>query len=368
MRLTMNELNPFQPEYVGPPLPRHAVDNRAFTGIPSMAVAPNGRLWATWYAGHTPGEDHNNYVVLSTSGDNGATWKELLVVDPDGEGPRRTFDPELWIAPDGTLRWIWTDRVVPFENVDTDALWMMTLDDPSSENTAWRPPVYVAKGVMMCKPLALSSGEWALPVSTWWVEDSSKMVVSEDNGKTFSIRGGANMPKEDREHDEHNFIERKDGSIWCLARAKSGIREAVSHDRGRTWSPLEPSSIQHPNARFFVTRLASGNLLLVKHGPVAEKTGRSHLTAFVSRDDGKTWEGGLLLDERERISYPDGQQAADGTVYIVYDFCRTGARQILFAAFREEDALACKPVTNAVRLRQLVSEGSGGLRQTAALP
>ena len=74
------------PEHAGPPLPRHAVTNRAFTGISSLAVAPNGRLWVTWYAGHTPGEDRNNYVVLATSGDGGATWKELLTVDPDGGG------------------------------------------------------------------------------------------------------------------------------------------------------------------------------------------------------------------------------------------------------------------------------------------
>ena len=349
------------PEHAGPPLPRHAVTNRAFTGISSMAVAPNGRLWVTWYAGHTPGEDRNNYVVLATSGDGGQTWKELLTVDPDGEGPRRTFDPELWLAPDGRLRWTWTDRQMPYNNVSSDALWMIVLDDPASESTVWHPPVYVAQGVMMCKPIALSSGEWALPVCTWYSDSSSKIVVSSDGGKTWSVRGGANMPKEERLFDEHMFVERKDGSLWCLSRTKSGIREAVSSDRGQTWSALEPSPIQHPSARFFISRLLSGNLLLVKHGPIDKKTGRSHLTAFISKDDGKTWEGGLLLDERSGVSYPDGQQAADGTIYITYDFDRTGKRHILFATFREEDALAGKPVSSAVRLRQLVSEGSGGV-------
>ncbi|NQV28554.1 MAG: serine hydrolase, partial [Rhodopirellula sp.] len=40
------------PAYVGPPKqPDHATSNRAFQGIPSMAVAPGGRLWADWYAG-----------------------------------------------------------------------------------------------------------------------------------------------------------------------------------------------------------------------------------------------------------------------------------------------------------------------------
>jgi hypothetical protein len=350
------------PDYVGPPTSEHAVTNRAFQGIPSLAVAPGGRLWATWYAGVTPAEDHNNYVVLSTSGDNGKTWTEVLVADPDGSGPRRTFDPELWLAPDGTVRWIWADRVGG--DPKTDGLWMIDLSDPASERTAWKPPVCVARGVMMCKPLVLSSGEWALPLCTWFTDHSSKMVVSTDKGKTWTLRGGADIPKEARTFDEHMFVERKDKSLWVLSRTKYGIGESVSSDRGATWPELTPSSIAHPSARFFITRLTSGNLLLVKHGPITEKTGRSHLTAFISADDGKTWSGGLLLDERSGVSYPDGQQTADGLIRVIYDYSRTGDRHILMATFKEEDAAAGKPVTDAVRLRQLVSEATGGLEKT----
>jgi hypothetical protein len=95
------------PKHVGPPRPEHASDHRAFQGIPSMAVALCGRLWATWYAGVTPAEDKNNYVVLSTSGDGGRTWNEILTIDPDADGPVRAFDPELWMSPDGRLFCFW---------------------------------------------------------------------------------------------------------------------------------------------------------------------------------------------------------------------------------------------------------------------
>ena len=352
---------PVPPHHAGPPLPQHAVTNRAFTGIPSLAVSPNGRIWVTWYAGPTPGEDHNNYVVLSTSADDGKTWKEVLVVDPDEAGPRRTFDPELWIAPDGKLRWTWTDRVMPYNNVESDGLWMLTIFDPECEPPKNSKPEWIAKGVMMCKPIALSTGEWVLPVSTWYAAPSSRMVVSADRGKTWQERGGATLPKEDRLFDEHEFVERRDGSLWCLSRCKSGIREAVSTDRGKTWSPLEPSAIKHTSSRFFIRRLASGNLLLVKHGPIGTQTGRSHLTAFLSKDDGTTWQGGLMIDERSGVSYPDGQQAKNGVIYLTYDFDRTRSREILFATFREEDVLAGKAVSTNVRLRQLISKGSGGI-------
>lgn len=348
------------PRHVGPPRAEHAATNRAFQGIPSLAIAPKGRLWAVWYAGVTPGEDRNNYVVLSSSGDNGATWKEALVVDPDGPGPVRAFDPEVWVAPDGRLFLFWAQMEKERDDAEL-GVWFMATKKPDAAVPAWSRPSRITNGVMMCKPLALSSGEWALPVSLWRKHsDSAQMVVSTDKGKTWSVRGAANVPEKARLYDEHMLVERKDGSLWMLARTKYGIGESVSTDRGKTWAELQPSEIKHPTSRFFVRRLHSGNLLLVKHGPMDETTGRSHLTAYISKDDGRTWGGGLLLDERTGVSYPDGQQGSDGLIRIIYDYSRTGDRSILMANFREEDAAAGRPMSEAVRLRQLVSKASGG--------
>jgi hypothetical protein len=109
-----------------------------------------------------------------------------------------------------------------------------------------------------------------------------------------------------------------------------------------------------------VRRLASGNLLLVKHGPLDARTSRSHLTAYISEDDGLTWGGGLMLDERLGVSYPDGQQTPDGLIRIIYDYNRVSDRNILMATFREEDVAAGKVVSHDASLRQIVSTGSGG--------
>jgi len=347
------------PAYVGPPQPLHRVTHRAWQGVPSLAVAPGGRLWATWYASKTPGEDHNNYVVLSTSGDGGTTWREVLVVDPDADGPVRAFDPNVWVAPDGRLRLTWAQSIGHDGTVA--GVWCLATDQPDAERPAWADPVRLTDGVMMCKPLVLSTGEWVLPASTWRKTDrSARLIVSADRGETWALRGTCNVPADVRAFDEHMLIERKDGALWLLARTKYGIGESVSTDRGVTWPDLAPSAIAHPSARFFIRRLRSGNLLLVKHGPIAKRTGRSHLTAFISTDDGKTWGGGLLLDERSGVSYPDGQQADDGLIRIIYDYSRTGDRHILMATFREQDAAAGKAVTDAVRLRGLVCDASGG--------
>jgi hypothetical protein len=349
------------PQHLGLPRADQAVTNRAFEGIPSIAVAPKGRMWATWYAGPTPAEDLNNYVVLSTSSDDGATWKELLTVDPDAGGPVRSFDPELWVSPDGRLFFFW----VQMEKGRRDAelgVWFIETSEPDAAQPTWSKPSRIGDGVMMCKPLTLSSGEWLLPISKWKEHDNSaQMIVSNDQGTTWTLRGGCNVPKDVRQFDEHMFVERKDGSLWLLVRTTYGIGESVSSDAGRTWPELMPSSILHTPSRFFVSRLASDNLLLVKHGPLDKRTGRSHLTAYVSKDDGKTWTGGLMLDERLGVSYPDGQQTPDGLIRIIYDYGRvTADRNILMATFREEDVAAGKPVSNEVRLRQLVSKATGG--------
>lgn len=357
------------PRYIGPPTAEHVPTNRAFQGIPSLAVSPGGRLWATWYASVTPEEDHNNYVVLATSGDDGKTWQEILVVDPDGPGPVRAFDPELWLGPDGKLRLFWAQAILHDGTIS--GTWTLETDAPESAQAAFGPPTRLTDGIMMCKPLALSNGEWALPVSTWRKTDqSAKMVVSADQGRTWSVRGGCQVPEKVRNYDEHMFVERRDGSLWMLARTTYGIGESVSTDRGATWPELTPSAIPHPSSRFFISRLKSGNLLLVKHGPMDQQTKRERLTAFVSTDDGRSWGGGLLLDERDGISYPDGQQAGDGTIYITYDINRRGhgKHRIHFAAFREEDAAAGRIVTDAVRLRQLVSEASGGQEPAKSEP
>ena len=85
---------------------------------------------------------------------------------------------------------------------------------------------------------------------------------------------------------------------------------------------------------------------------------RSHLTAFLSEDDGRTWPYRLLLDERVKVSYPDGDQAIDGTVYVIYDFERTQAREILMAAFRESDLMRETADASQGRLRVLINKAS----------
>ncbi|MEN6306878.1 MAG: sialidase family protein [Anaerohalosphaeraceae bacterium] len=336
---------------------------RKFLGIPSLAISPGGRLWLTFFAGKEPAEDHNNYVVLSTSGDDGKTWKEVLMVDPDGEGPIRAFDSQLWLSPDNRLWLFWTQRYHSKEDpyCPIAGVWAMMNEHPDDPASEWSTPRRLTNGVMNCKPTVLSNGDWLFPASLWRMMDrSAQAVCSKDKGETFRVLGACDVPPKKRNIDEHMIVERKDGSLWMLVRTIDGIGESCSIDGGRSWSELINSSIQHPPSRFFIRRLNSGNLLLVKHGEIDKKIGRSHLTAFVSEDDGKTWKGGFLIDERNWAAYPDGQQAANGTIYITYDYNRTADKKIFMACFTEQDILAGKAVTDKVRLRVPVNSTKEG--------
>jgi predicted neuraminidase len=213
---------------------------------------------------------------------------------------------------------------------------------------------------MMNKPTVLSSGEWLLAVARWHQEGSAQVYQSADHGVTWALLGQATVPREeDRSGDEHMIVELGDGRLWMLVRTAYGIGQSLSHDRGKTWSPVEPSGIPHPAARFFVRRLRSGRILLVKHGPMDRRTGRSHLTAFLSEDDGDSWSGGLLLDERNGVSYPDGVQTPDGTIYVIYDYDRRGEKEILMAAFTEGDIVRGACDSDAGALRVLINKATG---------
>jgi predicted neuraminidase len=352
------------------PGPEFADSTRAFQGIPGIERAANGRLWAVWYSGGQ-GEGGANYVVAVTSGDDGKTWSTpRLVIDPPGLV--RAYDPCLWHDPQGRLWLFWAQSHNWWDG--RSGVWAVVTDDSGVPDPRWSAPRRLSDGIMMNKPTVLSTGEWLMPAAIWErkantdaahqqdlaARSGANVVVSNDRGATWEELGRVIVPN--RVFDEHSIIERRDGSLWALVRAAYGIGESISHDRGKTWGQSQRSSIAHVNSRFFIRRLNSGRLLLVTHNPPNQKA-RSHLVAHLSDDDGKTWQGGLMIDERTGVSYPDGVQAPDGTIYLIYDFERTGKKQILMATFREDDVARGDWLSTSARPRVLINQATAARNQ-----
>jgi len=332
------------PATIGAPGTEHADPFRKFQGIPGVERSVSGRLWATWYGGGA-GEDRHNYVLLAHSDGGGLAWSTpSLVIDPDGEGPVRAFDPCLWHDPDGRL-WLFWAQGYEHHADDRSGVWAIVADDASGPDPIWSSPERLCDGIMMNKPLVLSSGEWLLPAARWHTQASAGVCASTDHGRTWASRGAASVPAPgDRNCDEHMVVEKANGDLWMLVRTKYGIGQSTSPDLGVSWTDVEPSTIPHPVSRFFLRRLSSGKLLLVKHGPMDRRTERTELTAFLSSDEGASWSGGLVLDRRSHISYPDGVQSPDGNITIIYDRERKGAREVLLLSLTEEDIIAGGPL------------------------
>jgi hypothetical protein len=339
------------PPVIFNPGEEYGSEARKYQGIPSVERAPGGRLWAAWYAGPIR-EDRYNYLLAATSADDGETWSDIqLVIDPDGDGPMRAADPCLWLDPSGKL-WLfwWTNRELTMA---------ITTDTPDAEHPVWTEPAPLFPGVMLNKPIVTSNGEWLMPASVRRQANSCRLMVSSDQGKTWALRGTANVPEARRECDEPMVVERRDGSLWMLVRtADYGIGDSVSTDGGRTWTEVQDYQ-KHTSSRFTLLKLKSGNLLLLRNGPVGQRIRREQMSAYLSDDDGATWKGGLVLDARVGVSYPDATQAPDGTIYAVYDWNREDDKNILMATFTEKDVLAGACVSGKARSRILINQATG---------
>lgn len=360
---------------------------RLFQGIPGAATTPGDRIWATWYGG---GDDEgpHNYVMVAFSDDRGDHWSGIQAIVHHPHPNVRTYDSVVWVDPDGKL---WLFYAQSYAWWDGRAgTWAVTMEDPDADQPIWSEPRRLVDGIMMNKPTVLNDGRWLFPVAIWggeprkddprrpdrhlpdqynhWDPDTvgTKVIVSSDKGQTFEEIASLNI--ENVLFDEHMFVEREDGSLWMKVRGREGMIEAISEDGGYSWSEPRMADQPHVNARFFIRRLESGNLILVRHqtpdetgvpreGPDGRRqTDRTHLTAYLSKDDGLTWEGGLVLDERLWVSYPDGDQLSDETIVIAYDIDRKGKREILLARFTEEDILAGDWISEGADQRLLINK------------
>ncbi|MEP7365230.1 MAG: sialidase family protein [Acidobacteriota bacterium] len=324
------------------PLPQYDYDQLDYGMTIGIARTPGGRLWAAWVAGE---DGPKAFFVLASSDDDGLTWsKPRMVIDAQSKNLpmyRSVLVGNLWTDPAGRLWLFFSQSMLQFDG--RAGSWDVVCDNPDDAQPVWSAPRRIWHGFTLNKPTILSTGEWLLPVSlnpkgfgpfegAFQSLDQyrgANVFASSYKGATWTRRGHIQFPN--ATWDEHMMVERKDGTLWMLARTTQGLMQSTSSDGGKTWSaPSEPPDIRHPVARFHLRRLASGRILFVKHGVTIDThEGRSKLTAWLSEDEGLTWNGGLMLDERTGISYPDGFEAPDGFVYISYDRNRATDGEIL---------------------------------------
>ena len=364
------------------PGPEFADGKRIWQGSGSMTISPKGRIWLSEMTGGSFEGDRTEptYVILFTSGDGGKTFQGPVAVVKSPSG-KHVQDPGLWTDPRGRLWWYYYANGGMVANI---------ADDPEAAKPHFQPPFFVSQGFFINKPTVLADGAWLWTPHNKIPTLGFKGVTvyrSLDEGKSFAFVGSVNSkPGVEIQIGEPITVELRDGRIALFIRTVSGIRRTISADGGRTWGDFDalPGLNAVVHSRFFVSRLKSGNLLLVYNRPpetpdplatkgplvnLRQLRERTHMTAVLSEDDGATWKGGLRLDDRDSPSYlpdesphrrieklttyPDGVQTDDGSIWVSYELSRYGAdgREIVLARIHEVDVLAGKLVSPESRLK-----------------
>ncbi|QEG39065.1 sialidase family protein [Roseimaritima ulvae] len=383
-----------------PPYHKHRINLRVFQGCPQIEISEGGRLWATWFGSNVQAErapfHHDQFSVISTSADDGKTWKEVFVFDPSELLGGGASDPMLWKDAQGRIRFIGL-RNIDFKGKDEFATsaWEFTMLDPENEHTAWNAPRLLGnKNMSVMKPLIFPDGTILRSM------DDFKLVGVPNKVRIRFLKEAVDgtpifvseMPVDnDAVFAEQMPIIRKDGSLFTFYRARKGQKFAESFDGGKSWQlggyyPMQFSI----NTKCILKTLPSGRVMLVandvqmkqvdgknvyyytdENGQQQElqkhKTARTRMTAFLSDDDGKTFPHKLLLCDEGQISYPSTTVGKDGAIYIVYDQGRgvIGQHTIFVSKISEADILAGKLVNEESYLNNIVSRPSdhGGGRR-----
>ncbi|MBN2713641.1 MAG: exo-alpha-sialidase [Planctomycetes bacterium] len=360
------------------PLSYHPqVDDYAMSG--GMDITRQGKRWLLWFGN----EDGGKTVTLIARSDtiDERVNEAQYIIDPGfvpGGLHISAVVANLWTAPDGRLFMFYMQSIGHFDG--RGGVFQTICENPDDKEPEWSEPERIWHGAALNKPTVLDNGTWLLPISIWprsYLNTEARsdrhmdlnelrqnyrlftevdkyrgtnILASTDNGNTWEIRGNVKNPF-DCTFDEPMLIERKDKSLLMYMRDNHGMTQTESIDEGRTWTTPVKTPWRTASARFFLRKLASGNLLLVRYANPNDSENRSDLTAYISKNDGATWEGGLLLDERNGVSYPDGFQHPDGRIFVQYDRLRE-CGEILLATFTEEDVLAGKNISETVKLKQ----------------
>jgi hypothetical protein len=342
-----NESSPF--ELISNP-EDFRLKNRRFEQVPTIAASADGsQVFVAWYSGGAaPGP--GNYITISLSLDSGNSWlNDQLVIYPKNQSIR-FFDPMLWRDNDGLVRL--------FYGSAKDSLIWDGFGGVNSLQMAWdgkeisaSTPLRLSDGVMSNKPLYLASKNKILfPIYI------DKPLSSGISGKIYPKNGvfiysnisdknqlkyysSIDIEEELRIHDEPQIVEiSNSGDLLAMLRTTKGIYYTNSNDFGKSWTPIKAFTASGPttSSRFYLGKLSSGNLLLVANNSIT----RNKMTAFLSKDGGKTWPHKLLLDARENVSYPDADQTIDGNIHVVFDRERTVAKDILYCKFTEKDLIS----------------------------
>jgi predicted neuraminidase len=175
-------------------------------------------------------------------------------------------------------------------------------------------PVELRDGTLVCGSSVESHQLWGC-----WVERTP------DHGRTWTKHGPINVPGHYHGAIQPAvFGQGQELAMVCRTRGLHRLVRAASRDGGRSWSPLAPVDLPQNNSGVDAVRLRDGRVLLIyNHATDA----RTPLNLAVSKDMGRTWTAGAVLESAPgEYSYPAIIQAPDGRIHFTYTWRRERIR------------------------------------------
>ncbi|PWK77736.1 BNR repeat protein [Mucilaginibacter oryzae] len=338
------------------PVTNKYIAERGWEGVSTIGIK-DSVLYAAWYCGKK-GEEIGNYITISKSMDWGKTWINNDVIIASQNDFDRQIDPSLWNDKFGNLHISWTSISGGWDG-GKRGMWNMMIKQENN-HTVMTKPVRMFSGEMSVKPTpigpdsstmifpafgpSLLTNTWNGYPATPTPRDLDGPILYRstylgDKSAVYSFYSKIPVDLTKRDYDEEMVVANNDTAYTALSREKDGIYISYSQDKGLTWtSPVSFTGVKPmPASRFYFGKLKSGNILLVGD----HSTWRNNLTAFISKDNGKTWPYKLVLDTDTQYgaAYPDVTQDKNGKIYIIYEQGRIKVGRIILAKFSENDVL-----------------------------
>jgi alpha-L-rhamnosidase len=297
----------------------------------TIAETTDGHLVASWFGGTK--EKNPDVCIWVSRFENGRWTSGENVANGIINDTLRVacWNPVLYQVPGGDLQL--------YYKVGKDvADWKGKMLTSNDGGKIWSKPIDLPKGFLgpiKNKPVLLKNGTLIAPSST---ENSGWKVhfeVSKDFGKIWKYVGPINDGKT-MNAIQPSVLIHQNGNLQILCRTQErAIGTSWSKDGGKTWSPMEKSTLPNNNSGTDAVTLKDGRFLLVyNHVLPADslkrgKGERNPLNVAVS-EDGKTWYAALVLEDSpiSQYSYPSVIQSSDGLVHIVYTWRRKAIKHI----------------------------------------
>jgi predicted neuraminidase len=260
-----------------------AVTSDRHVAFPGICKAASGALLVCYREGysHASGNPDDGRVMLVRSLDGGATWSEPELAYDDPAMDDR--NAAIACMSDGTIALIWDKYLHGVHHF----AWLSTSND---EGRTWREPVRVSETENVhtrSRPLDLSNGTWLIPFAESGHGPTTATHFSVYDPRTGEARQIRATPVGRREcADEVAVTRAVDGRLVALIRSQTdpAFWQIESGNDGETWSEPRLTDIPSQFTPCDLITLDDGRLLCT-----FSFRERRNERLCVSEDQGATW-------------------------------------------------------------------------------